>query len=87
MSVPAAHSESGKRAGDQPLTINEVAVLLGVSKQTVYRLVHDQLLAAERVGRCYRVAPAALTEFLGVDCVHPSEPLLTWIDPTWTGPR
>jgi excisionase family DNA binding protein len=81
MTVRPGHDEPPKRAGDQPLTINEIATLLGVSKMTVYRLVEDDKLRARRIGRSLRVDPADLTAFLGADCLDTPGSLLTWIDP------
>ena len=86
MPTPTAPNEPRRRAADQPLTVTEVATLLGVSKMTVYRLVHDRKLHARRLGRSYRVDPADLTQFLGTDCLTSPNPLLTWIDPKWVDP-
>lgn len=36
--------------GDEDLSISEVSNLLDVSKQTVYRLVHDGILTAQSLG-------------------------------------
>jgi excisionase family DNA binding protein len=46
------------------LTIAEVALVLRVSKMTVYRLVHAEELAAIRVGRSYRVPDTAVSQYL-----------------------
>jgi excisionase family DNA binding protein len=87
MSPPTGNGDPGKRAREQSLTSAEVAMLLGVSKMTVYRLIHDQELRAHRIGRYYRVEPADLTEYLGADCLAGSDSLLTWVDPNWVDPR
>jgi excisionase family DNA binding protein len=77
----SAASDPGHResAGDQLLTVNEVAVLLRVSKMTVYRLVHHGVLRACQIGRSFRFDPTDLTEPLttvGLDSHGP-----TWIAP------
>jgi excisionase family DNA binding protein len=46
------------------LTVAEVAVIMRVSKMTVYRLVHSGDLAAMRVGRSYRVPERAVQDYL-----------------------
>jgi excisionase family DNA binding protein len=46
------------------LTIAEVAVIMRVSKMTVYRLVHNGDLEAVRVGRSFRVPEKAVTDYL-----------------------
>ena len=42
-------------AGTRFLTVFEAAMILRVSKQTVYRLVHAGDLQAIRVGRSFRI--------------------------------
>jgi excisionase family DNA binding protein len=46
------------------LTVAEVAVIMRVSKMTVYRLVHAGDLIAMRVGRSYRVPERAVQDYL-----------------------
>jgi excisionase family DNA binding protein len=46
------------------VTITEVAVIMRVSKMTVYRLVHGGELDAVRVGRSFRVPEQAVTSYL-----------------------
>ena len=46
------------------LTVAEVAVLMRVSKMTVYRLVHSGELTAVRVGRSFRVPEKAVHAYL-----------------------
>jgi excisionase family DNA binding protein len=46
------------------LTVAEVAVIMRVSKMTVYRLVHAGDLVAMRVGRSYRVPERAVQDYL-----------------------
>jgi len=46
------------------LTINEVAQALRVSPRHVNRLISDRRLASVRLGRCRRIRPEALAEFL-----------------------
>jgi excisionase family DNA binding protein len=44
--------------------VAEVAVLMRVSKMTVYRLVHNGELPAVRVGRSFRVHAKAVHDLL-----------------------
>ena len=46
------------------VTVTQVAHILGVSKMTVYRLVHDGTLPAMRIDNSYRVPAAALRDYL-----------------------
>jgi excisionase family DNA binding protein len=46
------------------LTVQEVALLMRVSKMTVYRLVHSGELASVRVGRSFRVPERAVNDYL-----------------------
>jgi excisionase family DNA binding protein len=46
------------------LTVAEVAVVMRVSKMTVYRLVHSADLPAVRVGRSFRVPARAVHDYL-----------------------
>ena len=46
------------------LTVAEVAIILRVSKMTVYRLVHTGELEAIRVGRSFRVPEQAVNQYL-----------------------
>ena len=48
----------------QFLTVAEVAVMMRVSKMTVYRLVHAGELPAVRVGRSFRVPREAVHGYL-----------------------
>lgn len=45
-------------------TVAEVAVIMRVSKMTVYRLVHRGELAAVQVGRSFRVPESAVHDYL-----------------------
>ncbi|MBA3489537.1 MAG: helix-turn-helix domain-containing protein [Longispora sp.] len=56
--------DSGQLDAIRFLTIAEVALLMRVSKMTVYRLVHSGQLAAVRVGRSYRVPEHAIHGYL-----------------------
>jgi len=57
-------------AGETPLsdvrflTVSEVALVMRVSKMTVYRLVHSGELEAIRVGRSFRVTEAAVNQYM-----------------------
>jgi excisionase family DNA binding protein len=46
------------------LTVAEVAMIMRVSKMTVYRLVHAGDLPAIRVGRSFRVPEQAVHDYL-----------------------
>jgi excisionase family DNA binding protein/AhpD family alkylhydroperoxidase len=46
------------------LTVAEVALIMRVSKMTVYRLVHSGELEAIRVGRSFRVPESAVNQYL-----------------------
>ena len=52
------------------LTVKEVAKLLGISRNTAYRLIKSKKLRSVRVGRQIRVPRSALEEYLngGPDC-------------------
>ena len=69
----SASGKSGRETGatdGQPaaraqfLTVAEVAGLMRVSKMTVYRLVHNGELPADRVGRSFRVHAKAVHDLL-----------------------
>ncbi len=47
------------------LTVAEVAEMMGVSKMTVYRLVHSGELPAIRFGRSFRVPESAVEAAIG----------------------
>lgn len=51
-------------AGSDLVTVAEVAAVLGVSRMTTYRLIHDGLLPAIRVGRSFRVTRKAVADFV-----------------------
>jgi excisionase family DNA binding protein len=46
------------------LTVAEVALIMRVSRMTVYRLVHTGELEAIRVGRSFRIPEAAVNQYL-----------------------
>ena len=46
------------------LTVAEVAATLRISKMTVYRMLHDGVIPAVRVGRSFRVSREAVENFL-----------------------
>jgi excisionase family DNA binding protein len=62
------------------LTIYEVAVIVRLSKMSVYRLVHSGELEAVRVGRSFRVPEQAVVSYLRGAAYAPSP---TQAD-TWT---
>lgn len=41
--------------GEEWVTVGEIASRLGISKMTVYRLIHGGRIGAVRVGKSYRV--------------------------------
>lgn len=50
-------------------TVDEVAVRLRVSRMTVYRLIHADILHAMRVGRSLRITDEALKTYMeGAGC-------------------
>lgn len=55
---------SGEFADVRFLTVAEVAMMMRVSKMTVYRLVHSGELPAVRVGRSFRVPEQAVHDYL-----------------------
>lgn len=46
------------------LTVEEVALIMRVSKMTVYRLIHTGELEAIRVGRSFRVPEHSVNQYL-----------------------
>jgi excisionase family DNA binding protein len=46
------------------LTVAEIALVMRVSKMTVYRLIHTGDLDAIRIGRSFRVAEQAVAGYL-----------------------
>ncbi|MFN2556945.1 MAG: helix-turn-helix domain-containing protein [Nitriliruptorales bacterium] len=60
-------------AGDQLLTVSEVAADLRVSNMTVYRLIRGGQLPALRVGRNYRIRRADLEAYLRAGSVQAEE--------------
>jgi excisionase family DNA binding protein len=54
------------------LSVKEVAGRLGVSEQTVLKLIERGELATSRVGRQYRVAEADLAAYLERTKVRPA---------------
>lgn len=52
------------RIKDDVLTVHAIAADLGVSKMTVYRLIHSGELRAMRIGRSFRVRESDLRDYL-----------------------
>jgi excisionase family DNA binding protein len=50
--------------GSEVLTIDEVATLLRVSTDTIYRLANRGELAGRKVGRIWRIPRAAVEQYL-----------------------
>jgi len=59
----------------RPLTLQEVADLLGVHYMTVYRYVRLGLLEADKVAGTWQVTPAALAELRDRSVVAPASPV------------
>ena len=59
----------------RPLTLQEVADLLGVHYMTVYRYVRLGLLEASKVAGTWQVTPAALAELRDRSAVVPASPV------------
>lgn len=55
------------------LTVAEAAVLLHVSKMTIYRLVHTGDLVAIQVGRSFRIPEQSLRDYIQESEVVPDE--------------
>lgn len=56
------------------LTVAEVASLTRLSKATVYRLVRAGRIPAVQFGRSYRVAEAAVHEYVARSAIHGQDP-------------
>jgi excisionase family DNA binding protein len=54
------------------LTVYEVAVVMRLSKMSVYRLVHSGELEAIRVGRSFRIPEQAVVSYLRGAAVTPA---------------
>lgn len=50
---------------EQKLTVQQAARAMGVSKMTVFRLIHSHELAAYKIRKQYRIRLSAVREFLG----------------------
>jgi len=61
MPTPERAEAALPEVGD--LSVAEVAVMLRVSKMTVYRLVRSGVLPAERVGRALRVPEQSVRDY------------------------
>lgn len=46
------------------LTVAEVAAAMRLSRATVYRLMRDEEIPAVRFGRSYRIAEAAVADYI-----------------------
>ncbi len=66
--------EAGSLADANFLTIGEVALIMRVSKMTVYRLVHSGELVSIRVGRSFRVPEPAVHDYLKASFVVGTAP-------------
>lgn len=54
------------------MTPEQVADLLQLNTETVYRLIRDKKLAAAKIGRAYRITKADLERFLATTSTMPS---------------
>jgi excisionase family DNA binding protein len=55
-------------------TVAELAVVLRISKMSVYRLIHAGELTAQQFGRSFRVPDTAVTAYLDTStCTTPQE--------------
>jgi len=54
------------------MTPEQVADLLQLSTETIYRLIRDQKLAAAKIGRAYRITEADLETFLAANSTMPT---------------
>ncbi len=48
------------------LTVQELADVLSISINTVYKLIYGEQIKAVKVGRQYRISRKALLDFLGM---------------------
>jgi excisionase family DNA binding protein len=53
-----------QEAWPELMTVAEVAVIMRVSKMTVYRLVKDGSIDTTRIGRGFRLHTASVREYL-----------------------
>lgn len=51
------------------LNVEQVSDVLGVSKKTVYKLIHDGALSSLKVGREFRIPKVTLMKYMKV--LHP----------------
>jgi excisionase family DNA binding protein len=58
------HEDSPPLSDIRFLTVAEIALIMRVSKMTVYRLVHSRELESARVGRSFRVPEEAVNQYL-----------------------
>jgi excisionase family DNA binding protein len=58
------HTDGILRSGSDLLSVNELARHLGISKWTVYRLVHAGEIRAVRVGERLRFRPGDIERYL-----------------------
>ena len=61
---PMVQQPAAPRPTVRFMTVAEVAAMMRVSKMTVYRLVHNNEMAAGRVGRSFRVPAPAVRAYL-----------------------
>jgi excisionase family DNA binding protein len=66
-----------KRNGPPFLTVKEVAVIMRLSKMSVYRLIHSGELEAIRVGRGFRVPEQGLHDYMRGSVVVPDRSPVT----------
>jgi len=64
--LEAAQRRHDSRRPMNLLTVTEVAVMLRVSKMTIYRMVHAGRLPSFRVGQSYRIPAEAAAALFGV---------------------
>ena len=60
----AEANEAPAEPAVQFLTVAEVALMLRVSKMTVYRLCESKVLESARIGRSVRIVEKSVTEYL-----------------------
>lgn len=62
--APSSRERTESLPDPKFLTIAEVASMMRVSKMTVYRLVHDGVIPAHRVGRSFRLTERDVNEYI-----------------------
>jgi excisionase family DNA binding protein len=60
-----------QKAWPELMTVAEVAVIMRVSKMTIYRLVKDGSIDTTRIGRGFRLHAASVREYIKTGSLAP----------------